>query len=86
MSDASVSHYEKKQLSGPTLRRVAGSWCIGFLRSVSCVWFDERAGLARPLDPRLLLPSATSHTPFALLFSPPSHLTAVTCLSPSSAE
>ena len=30
------------------LRRVAGSWFIWCLRSVSCVWFDEREGQDRP--------------------------------------
>ena len=29
-------------------RLMAGSWCIWFLRSVSCVWFDERERPARP--------------------------------------
>ena len=29
-------------------RRVARIWFIWFLRSVSCVWFDEREGQDRP--------------------------------------
>ena len=29
-------------------RRVAGIWFIRFLRSVSCVWFDEREKEDRP--------------------------------------
>jgi len=33
---------------GPISRHVAGIWSIWFLRSVSCVWFDERERQADP--------------------------------------
>lgn len=33
---------ERRKGAGPISRRVAGIWFIGFLRSVSFVWFDER--------------------------------------------
>jgi len=31
-----------EKMSGTIARHVAGIWFIGFLRSVSFVWFDER--------------------------------------------
>jgi tetrahydromethanopterin S-methyltransferase subunit F len=37
-----------KKVSGTISRRVAGIWFIGFLRSVSFVWFDERERQDRP--------------------------------------
>jgi len=39
---------EMKRCQEPILRRVAGIGFTWFLRSVSCVWFDERERLDRP--------------------------------------
>jgi len=39
---------EQKRCQEPFSRRVAGSWRIWLLRSVACVWFDERERTDRP--------------------------------------
>ena len=63
------------QLPETISQRVAGIWFIWLLRSVSCLWFDERERQDSYADPVALLPSAISHTPFALLSTPSSPTT-----------
>lgn len=48
-SGPSPQERTRRQVLQSTIsRRVAGNWCIWFLRSVSCVWFNARARPASP--------------------------------------